>query len=76
MYSAAMIPLRVGSSLKDSNALPPRGLRQILIVGANRQTELRALVSAASSRAASVGRVGEKVAAMAVALGRTTAGAE
>jgi hypothetical protein len=45
------------------------------MVGANRQTAPRALVSAASKRAASAGRVGENVAAKPVALGRTTAGA-
>lgn len=69
------MPLKVGSSLNDSNARPPKGLRQMLTVGASRQTALLAFVSLAKSRAASPGRVGEKVAARAVALGRTVAGA-
>lgn len=71
-----MVPESVGSSENDSKARPPRGDRWMLMVGARRQTALRALVSAASSRPASSVRGFEKVAPMQVALGRAEAGAE
>lgn len=65
----------MGSSENDSNARPPSGERWMLIVGARRQTALRARVSSARRLPAEWIRSGEKVEAREVALGRAEAGA-